>query len=169
MRDNQTGVTAFFKEDQKAAEAVRQVRDSGWTLADVYGPIPSEAISAALSLKKSPVGWFTLAGGILGFFSGYLLAMFTAGRWDLIVSGKPVLAVIPFFIVGFEFTVLFSVFGNVVGMILSMRLPAYRDLPGYKTPGSGEDFTVVVACGESEQSDVQAFFSERGARIAQDQ
>src|SRR6056297_1936381 len=146
MPDKGKRVTALFKDPEKAAEAVRQVREKAWTLADVYGPIPNEAISEALSVKKSPVGWFTLGGGIIGFIIGYLLASLTALRWDLIVSGKPVLAYIPFFIVGFEFTVLFSVFGNVAGMILTMQLPAFRDLPGYSTAGSGGDFAVVVAC-----------------------
>ncbi|MFW5901787.1 MAG: quinol:electron acceptor oxidoreductase subunit ActD [Thermodesulfobacteriota bacterium] len=60
-----------------------------------YGPMPNEAISEALSVKKSPVGWFTLAGGIIGFITGYLLASLTSMRWELIVSGKPVLAYIP--------------------------------------------------------------------------
>lgn len=166
MPDKGERVTALFTDPDKAAEAVRQVREKAWTLADVYGPIPNEAISEALSVKKSPVGWFTLAGGIIGFIIGYLLASLTSMRWELIVGGKPVLAYIPFFIVGFEFTVLFSVFGNVAGMILTMQLPAFRDLPGYSTAGSGEAFAVVVACGERERADVQAFFEKNGARIA---
>ncbi len=166
MPDKGERVTALFKDPEKAAEAVRQVREKAWALADVYGPMPNEAISEALAVKKSPVGWFTLGGGIIGFITGYLLASLTALRWELIVSGKPVLAYIPFFIVGFEFTVLFSVFGNVVGMILTMQLPAFRDLPGYSTAGSGEEFAVVVACKARERHDVHAFFENSGARIA---
>jgi molybdopterin-containing oxidoreductase family membrane subunit len=80
------------------------------------------------------------------------------------VSGKPIMAYIPFFIVGFEFTVLFSVFGNVVGLILTMQLPAYRDLPGYSTAASGEDFAVVVACTDAEKNSVQTFLADQGAR-----
>lgn len=163
---NQVKVTGLFKDERKAAEAIKRLRDSAWKVADVHGPIPSEKISRALSIKKSPVGWFTLAGGIIGFITGYLLAAMTAMRWELIVSGKPVMAYIPFFIVGFEFTVLFSVFGNVVGMILIMQLPAYRDLPGYVTAASGEDFAVVVACEDGEKEALQTFLADQGAKVA---
>jgi len=163
---NQVRVTGLFKDESRAAEAIKHLRDSAWKVADVHGPIPSEKISRALSIKKSPVGWFTLAGGIIGFITGYLLASMTAMRWELIVSGKPVMAYIPFFIVGFEFTVLFSVFGNVVGMILIMRLPAYRDLPAYTTAASGEDFAVVVACEDGEKEALQTFLADQGAKVA---
>ena len=79
----------------------------------------------ALDLKKSRVGWFTLAGGILGFLSGFALAVFAATRWNLIVGGKPVVAWVPFFIVGFEFTVLFAVLGNIVGLLTQTGLPQF--------------------------------------------
>jgi len=158
-------VTGLFKDERKAAAAIKSIRESAWKLSDVHGPIPSEMISQALAVKKSPVGWFTLAGGIIGFITGYLLAAFTSLRWELIVSGKPVMAYIPFFIVGFEFTVLFSVFGNVVGLILTMQLPAYRDLPGYSAAASGEDFAVVVACADAEKDSVQTFLANQGAKI----
>jgi molybdopterin-containing oxidoreductase family membrane subunit len=161
---NPVRVTGLFRDESKAAEAVKNIRQSAWKIADVHGPIPSEMISQALGVKKSPVGWFTLAGGIIGFITGYLLAVFTSLRWELMVSGKPIMAYIPFFIVGFEFTVLFSVFGNVVGLILTMQLPAYRDLPGYSTAASGEDFAVVVACTDAEKNSVQTFLADQGAR-----
>lgn len=162
---NPVRVTGLFKDESKAAAAIKSIRESAWQLADVRGPIPSEMISQSMAVKKSPVGWFTLVGGIIGFITGYLLAAFTSLRWELIVSGKPVMAYIPFFIVGFEFTVLFSVFGNVVGLILTMQLPAYRDLPGYSTPASGEDFAVVVACAEEEKESVQRMLANQGAKI----
>ncbi|MCF8028764.1 MAG: DUF3341 domain-containing protein [Desulfobacteraceae bacterium] len=165
MSEMRTNITALFENENQAAEAVRAVRGTQWPIKDVHGPIPSEAISEALEVKKSGVGWFTLAGGIIGFFTGYLLAVFTAARWGLIVGGKPVLAYIPFFIVGFEFTILFSVLGNVVGLILLARLPAYRDLQGYPPECSGSYFGVVVDCGADEQDAVHRFLTGLGGRV----
>jgi molybdopterin-containing oxidoreductase family membrane subunit len=166
MAEERKMVTGLFKDDGRAAEAISAIKERGWRLKDVHGPIPSEAITDAMGQKKTGVGWFTLAGGIIGFFTGYLLASLTAARWELIVSGKPVLAYIPFFIVGFEFTILFSVFGNVVGMILLMRLPAYRDLSVYDPRCSGEYFGVVVGCSAGEAPEVKRFFTEKGAEVA---
>jgi hypothetical protein len=59
----------------------------------------------------------------------FSLAAFTSLRWSLIVSGKPVVALVPFFIVGFEFTILFAVFGNVLGLISQARLPRFETPP----------------------------------------
>lgn len=166
MADDPVRITGLFKDDRQAADAVEAVRRAGWSLENVHGPVPSEAITEAAACKKSGVGWFTLAGGIIGLFTGFMLAVFTAGRWELIVSGKPVMAYIPFFIVGFEFTILFSVFGNIVGMILMMGLPANRDLPGYDPRCSGEHFGVVVGCPPGQADEVKRFFAEQGAEVA---
>ena len=102
-------VIGLFDSEDGAAHAVRDLADSPWRLERVHSPVPSHKISRALGLEKSRVGWFTLAGGITGFLTGFSLAAFTATRWSLIVSGKPVVALVPFFIVGFEFTILFAV------------------------------------------------------------
>ena len=128
-------VIGLFTKDHIAAWALKVVKaDPDWSIEQVYGPIPSEAITRALNLTKSKLGYFTLAGGIIGFFSGFFLAMFTASQWKLIVSGKPVIALVPFFIVGFEFTILFAVIGNVAGLIHQMQLPDFKKQP-YYDPG----------------------------------
>jgi len=93
-------IMGLFTDDRQAAEAIQALRASQFTLRRVHGPIPSHRIIDALKQKKSRVGLFTLAGGILGFLSGYALAISTAVQWSLPVSGKPVVAPIPFLIVG---------------------------------------------------------------------
>ena len=126
-------ILGLFKTEAQAASAIHDLKKSAWTFIRVYSPIPSHVIMDALHLKKSRVGWFTLAGGILGFLSGFALAVFAATRWNLMVGGKPVVAWVPFFIVGFEFTVLFAVFGNVAGLLSQTGLPQLDTIDGYDT------------------------------------
>jgi len=139
-------ILALFADEAAAEASVRALADGPWPVRQVYSPVPSHRLLKAMNAKKSVVGWFTLTGGILGFVSGFALAAFTASRWSLIVSGKPVLSWVPFVIVGFEFTILFAVFGNIVGLISQTRLPdinAYRQL----NPGcTGDRFGVLAAC-----------------------
>ncbi|MGD9006793.1 MAG: DUF3341 domain-containing protein, partial [Desulfobacteraceae bacterium] len=123
------------------------------------------AIADALALPKSKVGWFTLVGGIVGFFSGFALAAFTATRWDLIVGGKPVVALVPFFIVGFEFTILFAVFGNVLGIISQARLPRFKTYERYDARVTGDRFGVLASCPTEQQRGLQQFFESKGAEI----
>jgi hypothetical protein len=158
-------VMGLFTNEDQAVTAINELADSAWSLKRVHSPIPSHRIAEALKLKKSPVGFFTLCGGILGFVSGFALAAFTAARWDLIISGKPILAWIPFVIVGFEFTILFSVFGNVAGLLILARLPRLAGLKIYDPRCSGDHFGVLAACDVGQQQELQAFLQQRGAEI----
>jgi molybdopterin-containing oxidoreductase family membrane subunit len=155
----------LFDSESKTAAAIRELRDSAFAIERVHTPIPSHVIADALALPKSKVGWFTLVGGIIGFFSGFALAAFTATRWDLIVSGKPVVALVPFFIVGFEFTILFAVFGNVLGLISQARLPRFKLHERYDARVTGDRFGVLASCPPEEQSGLQQFFEAKGAEV----
>ncbi|MFH0724845.1 MAG: DUF3341 domain-containing protein [Pseudomonadota bacterium] len=156
-------VLGLFEDETAAVVAIEAFKGLPWRLTRVHSPIPSENLSAALKLKKSRIGYFTLAGGILGFCCGFLLAAFTATRWSLIVSGKPVVALVPFFIVGFEFTVLFAVLGNVIGMLTQSRLPAWGARNGhYDERLSGAHYGILASCEPAEQPALIRFFQKHG-------
>ena len=155
-------VMGVFEDENRAVDALASIDRDAFRVDRVHSPLPSEKLSAAMKVKKSPVGYFTLAGGIIGFFTGFLLAAFTATRWSLIVSGKPVVALVPFFIVGFEFTVLFAVFGNVIGMLTQARLPAWGKTPHYDERLSGTHYGILAACEPEGQEALIAFFEQNG-------
>lgn len=155
-------VIGLFKDGDRAATAIEAMAQGPWELERVHSPFPEHKIMDALKLKKSRVGYFTLAGGILGFFFGFALAIFTATRWDLIVSGKPIIALIPFLIVGFECTILFAVFGNIVGFLTQARLPDYKGLEYHVPECTGDRFGIVAACDREEEQSLIAFFKDQG-------
>ena len=165
MANSETCLMGLFRNEDQVVNAIKGLSDSPFKFKRAHSPIPSHKIMEALKLKKSNVGWFTLAGGIFGFFSGFALAIFTATRWDLIVSGKPIISLIPFFIVGFEFTVLFAVFGNVIGLLSQTRLPSFKGLEQYDPRCSGEHFGLVAACSPEQAEDLEAFLRRSGAEI----
>lgn len=158
-------IMGIFSSAQATAMTIDKLRETHWTIERVHSPIPSHVIEHALELPKSRVGWFTLAGGITGFFAGFLLAAFCSLRWSLIVGGKPVVALIPFFIVGFEFTILFAVFGNVLGLISQARLPRFSTPPHYDERFTSDRFGVLARCDAGEQDALKRFFEENGAEI----
>ena len=165
MTTDRTSIMGIFTTEDQAASAIRELRASSYQVERVHSPIPSHVIADALKLPKSKVGWFTLAGGITGFFTGFLLAAFTATRWSMIVSGKPVVALVPFVIVGFEFTILFAVFGNVLGLISQARLPRFGVSESYDPIFSGDRFGVLASCRSSEQGGLFELFKSQGAQI----
>jgi hypothetical protein len=161
----EAAVMGLFKDEASAVSAIEGIRDSSWSLRQVHSPIPSHKIADTLKLKKSKVGWFTLAGGITGFFTGFAFASFTALQWNLIVSGKPIIALVPFFIVGFEFTILFAIFGNIVGLIHQMQLPEFKGLKRYDPRCSGEHIGVLATCKAEEVDGLAIFFKNKGGEI----
>ena len=165
MPTNRASIMGIFSSEDQAASAIRGLRNTTYTLERVHSPIPSHKIADALQLPKSMVGWFTLAGGITGFFTGFLFAAFTATRWSLIVSGKPIVALVPFFIVGFEFTILFSVFGNVIGMLTQAKIPRFKLPDTYDPRCSGAHFGILAACSPGEKEHLVDFFKQKGGEV----
>ena len=160
-------IMGIFRDEDKVISTVEDLKASPYRFVRVNMPIPSHKIMDALNLKKSRVGWFTLCGGIIGFLAGFALAIFTATRWNLIVSGKPIVAIIPFVVVGFEATILFAVFGNVIGLLTQMRLPDQGWLKHYDPRCSGEHFGVLAACSPDQAEELKTFFRNQGAEIGE--
>jgi molybdopterin-containing oxidoreductase family membrane subunit len=160
-------IIGLFKKEDQAVSAVEALMASDWEIEDVYTPIPSKSIQEALHLDQSRVGYFTLAGGILGFISGIFLTFFSATQWQLIVSGKPVISMVPFFIVSFELAILFSVIGNVIGFLVLTGLPKSKPPPHYYKECSGGHFGVVAACRTGDHKKLVRLFNAHGgeARI----
>ena len=155
-------IMGLFEDEDRTTSALNALEGLPWTVERVHSPFSSHQVLEALKLPKSRVGYFTLAGGILGFFCGLGLAIFTATQWNLVVSGKPVVALAPFFIVGFEFTVLFAVFGNILGLLTQARLPRFNDLESYDTRCTAGHFGILVSCAKGQESRLAEFFQERG-------
>ena len=138
MATDRIAIMGVFEAEDQAARAIRDLRGGGYEVERVHST---------------------------GFLTGFLLAIFTATRWHLIVQGKPVVALIPFFIVGFEFTILFSVFGNVLGLISQARLPRFKASPGYDPAFTGGHFGVLASCAGGQESSLADFFKTRGAEV----
>ena len=155
----------LFKDEDQVVAAVNELKASSYNFHRVNSPFPSHKIMDALDLKKSMVGWFTLVGGMIGLVGGFALAIFTSVQWNLIVSGKPIVAIIPFVIVGFEATILCAVFGNILGLLTQMRLPSNKSMKYYDPRCSGEYFGVLASCEANQENGLNDFFRQQGAEV----
>jgi molybdopterin-containing oxidoreductase family membrane subunit len=155
----------LFKDEDQVVDAISGLDKSSYRFIRVNIPIPSHKIMDALKLKKSMVGWFTLGGGIFGFLGGFALAIYTATQLGLIVSGKPIVAIVPFVVVGFEATILCAIFGNILGLITQGRLPSYRGLKHYDPRCSGEHFGILASCAAEQEDGLKNFFRQQGGEV----
>jgi len=154
-----------FQDEARAVSTVKAFEGTPWDLKEVHSPFPNHEIMEGLDPKKSKVGYFTLVGGVIGFFAGISLSVFTSSQWNLIVSGKPVISLIPFLIVGFELTILFAVFGNIIGLLFQARLPEFRSLEHYDPRCSSDHFGILASCKEGEQDSLMDFFREKRGEV----
>jgi hypothetical protein len=69
-----------FVEGRQAARAITFLREAGFEVLEVCGPVPHPAIEAALAADRSPVRRYTLAGGVLGCAGGFALTSWTASQ-----------------------------------------------------------------------------------------
>jgi hypothetical protein len=161
-------VMAIFAYLDDILGAIRSLRESRIEIMDVHSPLLSHEIIEALGVKRSPVRFFTLTGGILGIITGFSLAIYTAAQWHFIVSGKPPVPTIPYVIEGFEFCILLSVFFNLGGMLLLSRLPR-RKLPAHYDLRITEDrFSMLLHCPEARLREIRHLLKEAGAEEIHD-
>lgn len=122
--DETYGVLAEFSDPGALMHAAEAAREEGYTHFDAHSPFPVHGMDRAMGLKNSPVGYFTLGGGLTGLLIGYLLQWWTSAvDYPINVSGKPFFAFEPSIPIMFELTILFAAFGTVAGMLALNGLP----------------------------------------------
>ncbi|HCR31676.1 MAG TPA: DUF3341 domain-containing protein [Opitutae bacterium] len=145
----QYGLIAKFDSPADIMHAAEKVRDAGYKNWDVITPFPIHGMDAAMGLKRSLVGRFTIVGGTIGITTGMLMIWFTGGSelslpfmegYKLIVGGKPFFSPQFAFPVSYELTILFSAFASIGGMFILNRLPRHHHpFLKYKDVAKGTD------------------------------
>jgi hypothetical protein len=79
--------------------------------------------------RRSWFRWLTLAGGLAGAATGFLLAAGTAALYPVQTGDKPIVAFYPTGIIAFEITMLFAIAGTMAGMFMEMKLPPREKRP----------------------------------------
>jgi len=158
-----TGVLGIFLYADNFLAGLKSLDGSGFLIQSVFSPTPLHEVQGVLASKSTPVRYYTLAGGILGFVLGFSLAAYANLQWNFITSGKPVLAWLPFVVVGFEFTILLGVLATVLGMLIHSRLPRLR-IPDFYDPRFTEDrLGVFIPCQKMEIEKVMELLRGAGA------
>ncbi|HEX9602995.1 MAG TPA: quinol:electron acceptor oxidoreductase subunit ActD [Myxococcales bacterium] len=123
------GVLGVFAEPAQAAGAVRSLRAAGHEVRAAM-PAPYPAVMAALARPSSPLGFYTLAGALLGGAAGLALTVGTSLDWPLIVGGKPIVSMPAFLVVVFEAMVLVGAAVNSLALVgLGVRGRRRRRVP----------------------------------------
>lgn len=165
----QYGVLAEFGTPAAVMTAAANVRNAGYTRWDVHTPFPIHGMDKAMGLKNSPVGWFTIGGGMIGYFGGnWMIWFMNSADYGIAVGGKPLFSPFSAFPVSFELTILLAAFGSLLGMLFMNRLPRLHHplLKNRRFANATHDkFYVVIECTDPEYDEekTHALLREAGS------
>ncbi len=159
-KETGASVLAVFSEAEKVVRAAGAMCGHGFRRIEVFTPVKLPQLHRVLQHGKSPVRFWTLAGALGGLAGGFTLAIVAASVNGLIVGGKPPVSLIPYCIVGFEFTILFGSIFNLIAIIVYSRLIKVTPPPEYDRRFSRGKFGMLVKCAPEELDIVRKAVAE---------
>ncbi len=114
--------------------------------------------------EKSPTKLRTwaLIGAGAGLLGGFALATVTALNYPLVKGGMPIVAPWTVGLITYETTMLGAVLATLVGLLVELRLPNFKNLP-YDPAVVDGAIVLAVSCVENTQPSVERAVNASGA------
>lgn len=120
---NNKFLVGIFDDDDVVLKAVREVKDAGVRIHEVYSPFAIHGLDVALGHPRSRLGIAAFMFAVSGTLSALLLTAYTE-KWDwpMIIGGKDSWSFPTYVPIIFELTVLFCALGMVGTFLVSNNL-----------------------------------------------
>ena len=162
MAKAMSGVLAAFKYEDAAVDAIKGLKAKGFKDLTVYSAAPNHHIEQALDQPVSWVRAFTLIGGLTGCAAGFGMTLWMSYDWPLMVGGKPIGAIPPYVVLGFELTILYGALSTVAGVIILSALKSLKGRP-FKPEFSDDTIGIFVPCPAEQRTTVRTFLEQSGS------
>jgi hypothetical protein len=158
-------VLGIFAHVDTTLDAIRKLRERGFSDLTVYTPVPVEEIEAEVERVRplSNVRLFTLTGALSGTSLGFFLTIWTSLRWSLVTGGKDPVSYPPFVVIAFELTILLGGLATALAILILGRMPKLRPSPTYDPRFTVDRFGVAVACPPETVDQVRSVLTVAGA------
>jgi len=118
------GLLAEFDTAEEILLAARRVRQAGFRYIDAYTPYAVEGLPAELGLRRPPIAFIVLIGGLVGAGVGFWMQYYSAAiNYPLNVGGRPLNSWPVFIPITFELTILVAASAAFLGMLFLNGLP----------------------------------------------
>ena len=164
-------ILAIFSTASEAIVATEELRREGFAPGSVAllssEPVHAE-IEKGLDGKRTRIGLFAIAGGVIGAIAAVGLTALTSMRMNLVTGGMPIVAPWAFGIIVFEMTALGAIGLTLGRMVFEARL-FRRALPEECDSAIADGKAVVmvdVDAGDDSRADTaQELLARRGAEV----
>ena len=130
MHLGQHYLVGVFNDEDVLLSGVKQVRESGVKIEEVFTPYPVHHLEGALGYKRSRLPIVAFLCGITGTTLALLMQiLMIVVDWPMIIGGKPFFAYPDFVPIAFELSVLLSAFGMVGTFLVTSDLKPYKLYP----------------------------------------
>lgn len=120
-------IVGVFDNEEILLSGIKDVRDGGVKIHEVYSPFPVHGIDDALGYKRSRLPIAAFLFGLTGTSLALTMQIWMLGYdWPMIIGGKNFVSLPPFIPVTFELTVLLAALGMVATFMISNDLKPYK-------------------------------------------
>jgi ActD protein len=158
-------VLGVFAHVDTTLDAIRKLREKGFSDLTVYTPVPVEEIEHEVERVRplSKVRLFTLTGALTGTSIGFFLTIWSSLKWSLVTGGKDPVSFPPFIIIAFELTILLGGLASALAILVLGRLPRLKPSATYDPRFTLDRFGVAVSCPPESAASVGSLLTASGA------
>lgn len=163
---NSRFLVGIFDDDDVVMKAVREVRESGVRIHEVYTPFPIHGLDVALGHPRSRLGIAAFLFGLTGLLTAAALMSYTEKfDWPMIVGGKDSFSYPIYVPIAFELTVLFTALGMVSTFIISNGLgPTVKPLMfDLRTTDNKFAMAIDMENNKLQESEIETILRKSGA------
>jgi hypothetical protein len=161
---NQSCCLVKFSQPAEARMAIRRLLQAGIQpeSMDVMTSQPIHGEPFVPNLKPTRLRTWALCGAGLGLLGGFSLATITALNYPLVKGGMPIVAPWTVGLITYETTMLGAVLATLVGLLVELRLPNFKNLP-YDPSVVDGGVVLALSCPEGSRASVETAVGAAGA------
>lgn len=159
-------LVGIYHDEDLLLKAIKQIRDGGVKIHEVYSPFPVHGIEDALGYKRSKLSIVAFLFGLLGTSLALTMqiGMMTVD-WPMIIGGKDFFPFPSFIPVTFELTVLLASFGMVGTFLIISNLKPWGKPKLFDKRVTDDAHVVAIDLGKNAVAEaaISKLFTDSGA------
>lgn len=161
-------IHAIYTDDDLLLQAVKQVREARYHIAEIYSPFPVHGLDKAMGLEPTRLAIASFIYGLIGMSVAIVMMNFIMiSDWPQDIGGKPsfsFLQNLPAFVpIIFELTVFFAAHLMVITFYMRSKLWPFKAAENPDVRTTDDHFLMEIDAANHSVEDLSKFLYDTGA------